>query len=151
VARPFVDPQGWVEFLFAPPHTRLCAAFTAFSAVMPPDGFAGVDLCPFHLLTGLPCPGCGVTRSASNLLRGDVARAINYHAFGPVLLPPIFLLGLLALAPRRWRDGVRDALLTWAVPIRRAYLAVAGLFLLYGFLRVLAVYQGWVEFPAAWL
>ena len=31
--------------------------------------------CPFYAVTGIPCPGCGVTRGAYHLLHLDFARA----------------------------------------------------------------------------
>ena len=46
--------------------------------------------CWFRRLTGLSCPGCGGTRAAGALLRGDVLAAFRYN----MLLP----LGLLVLA-----------------------------------------------------
>ena len=145
------DPQAWVALLFSDRHLRLCAVVTLIVALMPPDGLPGLDLCAARRMTGLPCPGCGITRSGSNLLRGDFARAVNYHPFGPVLLLPMFLLGLLALAPRSWRDRARDGLLRWAVPLRRFYLAVLVLFVVFGIVRTFCVLEGWTTFPAAWL
>lgn len=35
--------------------------------------------CPFALLTGTACPGCGMTRAASALVRGDLAGAFALH------------------------------------------------------------------------
>lgn len=40
---------------------------------------AGVTVCPFALLTGTACPGCGMTRAAASLARGDLAAALTYH------------------------------------------------------------------------
>ncbi len=53
--------------------------------------------CPFRFLTGISCPGCGMTRALLALLRGDLAAAYDYH-------PLVFLLpagGLLWLLRRR--------------------------------------------------
>lgn len=35
--------------------------------------------CLFHLITGLYCPGCGGTRAACYLLRGQVVKSLWYH------------------------------------------------------------------------
>jgi hypothetical protein len=43
--------------------------------------------CVFHELTGLYCPGCGITRAALSLLRLDVAQAFKYNPLVFVLLP----------------------------------------------------------------
>lgn len=60
--------------------------------------------CPFHAVTGLQCPGCGVTRMCLALLRGDLADA---WAANPVLLLLLPVLGLLAvrMALRYVREG----------------------------------------------
>lgn len=41
-------------------------------------------ICPFLLITGYPCPGCGITRAAFSLLRLDFAAAFSFN-------PSIFL------------------------------------------------------------
>ncbi len=51
-------------------------------------------ICPFHWLTGLPCPGCGLTRSFVAIARGDWPGAIGYHPFGPLLFGALLGLGL---------------------------------------------------------
>lgn len=45
----------------------------------------GPTLCPFALSTGMACPGCGMTRAASRLLRGDLVSAITYHPLVPAI------------------------------------------------------------------
>jgi hypothetical protein len=37
--------------------------------------------CPFRLLTGLQCPGCGVQRAAYALLHGHLTEALRYNLF----------------------------------------------------------------------
>lgn len=43
-------------------------------------------LCPFHVLTGFPCPTCGMTRAAGALLRGDLPGAVVWNPLGTLLL-----------------------------------------------------------------
>lgn len=51
--------------------------------------------CAFHASTGLPCPGCGLTRSVMALLHGQVRESVNFHPFGWMLLAGmIFALGV---------------------------------------------------------
>lgn len=39
----------------------------------------GPTLCPFALCTGTACPGCGMTRAASSVVRGDWGGALTFH------------------------------------------------------------------------
>lgn len=50
--------------------------------------------CFFHLITGLNCPGCGVTRMLLSALKLDFASAFRYNAVLFCLMP--FLLFLLS-------------------------------------------------------
>ena len=52
--------------------------------------------CQLHTLTGLHCPGCGLTRCAHALTEGNVEQALAWNAFGFVMLPLFgWLLGKL--------------------------------------------------------
>lgn len=42
--------------------------------------------CPFHALTGLNCPGCGLTRGFHALFQGDILTALHFNALLPVYL-----------------------------------------------------------------
>lgn len=55
--------------------------------------------CPFLMLTGFKCPGCGSQRAIHALLHADVLAALRYNAALVVSLPLIALL----LANRLWR------------------------------------------------
>lgn len=85
--------------------------------------------CPFHELTGLWCPGCGSTRAACALARGDVFDAIRHNAlFVPALLLLVWVWGSYAVrsfvpttADRRW---ARNPLTTLRRPWSLAGLAV---------------------------
>lgn len=52
--------------------------------------------CPFHALTGLPCPGCGLTRCALSLWHGSLGLALRYHPLGVLLFALCLALVLLA-------------------------------------------------------
>ena len=45
--------------------------------------------CPFKLITGIDCPGCGMTRAFKATVRLDFASAFEYH-------PLFWLIGLEA-------------------------------------------------------
>ena len=46
----------------------------------------GPVLCPFALILGLPCPGCGITRAFGLVTHGRPREAFDYHPLWPLLL-----------------------------------------------------------------
>jgi hypothetical protein len=42
--------------------------------------------CPFKALTGIPCPGCGMTRAILSITKGDFHGAFGYNPFSFFLL-----------------------------------------------------------------
>jgi len=51
--------------------------------------------CPLYQMTGLWCPGCGLTRATHSLLSGDVGAAFGLNLFFPLFLGAI-VVGWLA-------------------------------------------------------
>lgn len=46
----------------------------------------GLTLCPFKLLTGRDCPGCGMGRAVVHAMRGQWGASWSFHPLGlPVL------------------------------------------------------------------
>ena len=54
--------------------------------------------CPVQHFTGVPCPGCGLSRALFALLRLDFAAAFRYHPMIYVL-PPVALYTLFGKKP----------------------------------------------------
>ncbi|MFA7089304.1 MAG: DUF2752 domain-containing protein [Bacteroidales bacterium] len=44
------------------------------------------SFCPFKMLTGLPCPGCGMVKSMVSLYKGNLVESFRFHLFGPLLV-----------------------------------------------------------------
>jgi len=59
--------------------------------------------CPIRAATGIPCPGCGLTRATIQLLHGDVASSLQTHAFAPVLLLLIVFMIAALFLPEKGR------------------------------------------------
>lgn len=53
--------------------------------------------CMFHLLTGLPCPFCGMTTGFAHTARGEIGAAFHSHVLAPVAFFGAWLVGLHAL------------------------------------------------------
>ncbi|HEY1139594.1 MAG TPA: DUF2752 domain-containing protein [Lysobacter sp.] len=77
--------------------------------------------CAFHAITGLHCPGCGLTRLLHALVHGDVARAWSMNPLAMIALP---LLGVMLvqwwvarpLLPA-WLDRVAHDGRAWVVAL----------------------------------
>jgi hypothetical protein len=69
-------------------------------------------MCPVWLLYHIHCPGCGLTRSFTELWRGHFQLALRYHPVGP----PLFLLCVLATLA---------GLAQWRLPGARRQVAAA--------------------------
>jgi hypothetical protein len=52
-------------------------------------------VCPLYSLTGLACPGCGMTRGFHALLHGDISSALGYNLLLPAIL---FFFGYLFMS-----------------------------------------------------
>lgn len=44
------------------------------------------SFCPFKMLTGFLCPGCGITKSIVYFYEGDIYRSLLHHLFGPIFV-----------------------------------------------------------------
>jgi hypothetical protein len=56
-------------------------------------------VCPIFHITGIPCPGCGLSRAVILLLRGDLKGSLRYHAFAPIFLLTVVALILATVLP----------------------------------------------------
>ncbi|WGX96834.1 DUF2752 domain-containing protein [Nocardioides sp. L-11A] len=65
----------------------------------------GPIICPFRRLTGLPCPGCGLTRSWVYLTHGWWRDSFLAHPFGPLFAAVIIGLAVAAVRARVRRSG----------------------------------------------
>ena len=57
---------------------------SAFVAYFDPAKASFFPVCPLLALTGLACPGCGLTRGFHSLFHGDIVSAIDFNALIPV-------------------------------------------------------------------
>ena len=70
-----------------PPHRCNAPAMVAGAGVVAyfdPTNAGFFPVCPLYALTGLACPGCGLTRGFHALFHGDILTALDYNAYLPV-------------------------------------------------------------------
>jgi len=67
------------------------------------------ETCILKNLFGLPCPGCGITRSITSVVRGDISGSFLFHRLG--LLTVIYILSqFLVSLGVVFISGLRDRL-----------------------------------------
>lgn len=66
--------------------------------------------CPFYHTTGWPCPGCGLGRACVLLLHGEWRMALRLHAYAPVLLASLAVLGAGLVLRGRPKAVLREAI-----------------------------------------
>jgi hypothetical protein len=44
------------------------------------------SLCPLKMISGFPCPGCGITKSLVYFYEGDLQKSLYYHILGPFVI-----------------------------------------------------------------
>jgi len=68
------------------------------------------SLCPFKMLIGFPCPGCGITKSLVYLYEGNLYKSLSYHILGPfvVLFCVITIIVLFTelITKKEYFDGI---------------------------------------------
>ena len=67
----------------------------AASILIPASRLPATSLCPFRMLTGYPCPGCGLTHAFCDISHGHFKMAWQANPFG-------FLFYALAIVFLAW-------------------------------------------------
>ncbi len=73
----------------------LFVAFVVALIAFPHTPVDGTVLCPFRRLTGLSCPGCGMTRACVSLAHGELRASLTMHPFAWLVV-----VGFFAVAAR---------------------------------------------------
>ena len=99
-------------------------------------------VCPLYSLTGLACPGCGLTRGFHALFHGNLVTALDYNA-----LIPVFVLAFLFLVLTLISIAVRGKGLVRISASPPFLIGTLVLLLVFGVLRNLPVYPFTVLYP----
>jgi hypothetical protein len=94
---PSRSPVWWVGLLLA----TLALGGGAVVFFFNPATHRFYPVCTFHQLTGLNCPGCGMTRAVYALVHGNFSAALRDNALLVFALAGLALRGLWVM----WRKG----------------------------------------------
>lgn len=111
----------------------------------PVDGL-GVDMCWFMSTFELPCPGCGLTRSVTNISHGQWATAWQYNPFGFVTYG-FFLMALAGLLPDRALTRLRRATRRYANTLHWITMLILVGLVAFGAIRLVLYLQAGKLFP----
>ena len=98
------------QYLIPRKAALICAACFLVLAVVSATGIIRIDtamgkipaLCPFKNITGIECPGCGMTRAFISLIHGHPSDAARFNPFCFFL---VFVLFLSVLPSRLFERG----------------------------------------------
>jgi len=62
--------------------------------------------CPILAATGIPCPGCGLTRASMQLIRGDFIGSFHTHVFAPIFLFAMLVIVVTLVLPEVQRTNL---------------------------------------------
>lgn len=142
------DPERWLRVGLV----ALCLGALAVAAVLPPAapgeaggltlaGYRVPELCTLKATTGVPCPGCGLTRSWVSAVHGDLAGSLGHHPLGWLVL-----LYALAQGARHgaWlaAPGRRGAVERIGSRLDRGVIVLGALLFLAWLPRVVAILHG---------
>ena len=107
-----------------------------------------IGLCSFKRLTGLPCAGCGMTRSFIALGHGDWTAGFEWHPIGVLLYMAMVLMLPLLLWEMRNRHILitlnRRTIVIFVVSL------VAAMVVVWGIRLSFFQYGHWMSMPLHW-
>jgi hypothetical protein len=104
-----IEPKSsTVERVLAAATVMGAAVGSFFVAYFNPVTAGFFPICPLYQLTGLACPGCGLTRGFHALFHGDVTGALDYNA-----LIPLYVLFFSYLGVSLSLTAIRGVGLSW--------------------------------------
>jgi hypothetical protein len=128
--RPGAAYQRWLG------RVPVCAAWLGLALAVFSPHTGGVT-CWVKSLSGVPCPGCGMTRSLSSGLRGMFGQSWHYHPMGLLILLLFVLIAVLSLLSARRKRQLARSMESRAVLFNSLYLAFVVAFLGFGVVRIL--------------
>ncbi len=137
--------SGWSHRALLTPFSRALGVVVIVGSFFFPIGGLGFDVCWLHAATGLPCPGCGMTRAIAAVSQGEWAVALGANPFVVFAWPLFLALAVTALLPSEVVRRLEARLDARGPGLTRAYRVVAWAFVGFGLLRFT-----WFLFSQEW-
>jgi hypothetical protein len=118
-------------------HCVVAAWLGLFLALISPPHGLGLPLCWFQSATGVPCPGCGLTRSLSCGIRGLFLESWQYHPMGLVILALFVFTAVQSALPGIYCDRLGRFMQARAFFFNTLYLTFVTVFVSFGATRAL--------------
>ncbi len=99
-------------------------------------------VCPLYSMTGLACPGCGLTRGFHALFHGDLLTAMDYNALIPLF---VLIFGLIFVS--LFMTAVRGRGFLKIDQSPKILIGFFALLIVFGVLRNLPFYPFNILFP----
>lgn len=131
------EPGPLVRAVLSRSTRWVAVGVLALSGALPVGGL-GFSACPLLAATGLPCPGCGLTRALAAMTQGEWRAALGLHPLALVVWPGVVALAALALLPERFSLALGRRLAPHTRLLDRAFLVGLAALLGFGALRLLA-------------
>jgi len=83
--------------------------------------------CLFHRLTGLACPGCGMTRATHAALHGRLGEAFRFNPLGMLAVPALVVFAGMRIpawlrdSPQPFRCGIGTRGVDWILGLVLGY------------------------------
>ncbi len=108
------------------------------SFILPPDGL-GRSTCGLYILTKLPCPACGLTRSVTSISHMEFVKAFYYHPFGFIFYIIFLFLAIYNFMPEKIKNIIKVFFAKNEDIIKYILLFLIASFIIYGIARFIYV------------
>jgi len=108
------------------------------SFILSPDGL-GRSTCGLYILTKLPCPACGLTRSVTSISHMKFVKAFYYHPFGFIFYIIFLFLAIYNFMPEKIKNIIKVFFINNENIIKYILLFLIASFIIYGIARFIYV------------
>ena len=140
---------GWIKELnpasgrWLDKHCIFAAWAGLLLALLTPPHGNGFTVCWLKSSTGIPCPGCGLTRSLSCGMRGMFTESWHYHPMGFLVLALFAIIAATSVVPAI-HNYLNSFIDSKARLFNILYLGFVVTFVLFGLVRALVAFGHWL-------